>query len=105
MDSPTFSVSDFLASVNQTLEYAYPTVAVVGEVASFKVNQNKYVFFDLKDESGSVSCFMTVWQLRLPIEDGMKIVVTANPKVTQWGKFSLTVQSLRPVGGLTQEEF
>ena len=98
MDSPTFSVSDFLASVNQTLEYAYPTVAVVGEVASFKVNQNKYVFFDLKDESGSVSCFMTIWQLRLPIEDGMKIVVTANPKVTQWGKFSLTVQSLRPVG-------
>lgn len=98
MDSPTFSVSDFLASVNQTLEYAYPTVAVVGEVASFKVNQGKYVFFDLKDESGSVGCFMTVWQLRTPIEDGMKIVVTANPKLTPWGKFSLTVQSLRPQG-------
>ena len=98
MDSPTFSVSDFLASINQTLEYAYPVVAVVGEVASFKVNQGKYVFFDLKDESGSVGCFMTVWQLRTPIQDGMKIVVTANPKLTPWGKFSLTVQSLRPVG-------
>lgn len=98
MDSPTFGVSDFLASINQTLEYAYPVVAVVGEVASFKVNQGKYVFFDLKDESGSVGCFMTVWQLRTPIEDGMKIVVSANPKLTPWGKFSLTVQSLRPVG-------
>ncbi len=98
MDSPTFSVSDFLASINQTLEYAYPVVTVVGEVASFKVNQGKYVFFDLKDESGSVGCFMTVWQLRTPIEDGMKIVVSAHPKVTPWGKFSLTVQSLRPVG-------
>ena len=98
MNSPIFGVSDFLASINQTLEYAYPTVAVVGEVSSFKVNQGKYVFFDLKDESGSVGCFMTVWQLRTPIEDGMKIVVTANPKVTQWGKFSLTVQSLKPVG-------
>ncbi len=98
MNSPTFGVSDFLASINQTLEYAYPVVAVVGEVASFKVNQGKYVFFDLKDESGSVGCFMTVWQLRTPIEDGMKIVVSANPKVTPWGKFSLTVQSLRPVG-------
>lgn len=98
MDSPTLSVSDFLASINQTLEYAYPVIGVVGEVASFKVNQGKYVFFDLKDESGSVGCFMTVWQLRTPIEDGMKIVVSANPKVTPWGKFSLTVQSLRPVG-------
>lgn len=98
MSDLVFSVSDFLASVNQTLEYAYPVVTVTGEVASFKVNQGKYVFFDLKDESGSVGCFMTVWQLRTPIEDGMKIVVTASVKVTPWGKFSLTVQSLRPVG-------
>lgn len=92
------SVSDFLASVNQTLDYAYPTITIVGEVASYKVNQNKYVFFDLKDDTGSVNCFMTVWQVRAPIVDGMKVVVVANPKITPWGKFSLTVQSLRPVG-------
>ena len=46
---PVFSVSDFIAYLNQTLEYAYPAVEVEGEVASFKVNQGKYVFFDLKD--------------------------------------------------------
>lgn len=93
-----FSVSDFLAVLNQTLEMAYPTVLVEGEVSSFKVNQNKFVFFDLKDASGTVGCFMTIWQLRMPIEDGMKVVVTAAPKVTPWGKFSLTVQSIRPSG-------
>lgn len=93
-----FSVSDFLASLNQTLEYAYPSIEIEGEVASFKVNQNKYVFFDLKDTGGSVGCFMTVWQLRVPIEDGMKVIIRAVPKVTQWGKFSLTVQSIRPSG-------
>lgn len=98
MAVPTFSVSQFLASINQTLEYAYPTVSIEGEVASFKINQSKYVFFDLKDESGTVGCFMTVWQMRTPIEDGMKIVATVNPKVTPWGKFSLTVQSYRPSG-------
>jgi len=101
MDDATnlrFSVSDFIALTNQTLEYAYPSVEVEGEVASFKVNQNKYVFFDLKDESGSLGCFMTVWQLRMPIEDGMKVVVTATPKLTNWGKFSLTVKALRPSG-------
>lgn len=93
-----FSVSDFIATVNQTLEYAYPSVEIEGEVASFKVNQNKFVFFDLKDAGGSVGCFMTVWQLRVPIEDGMKVIVTAMPKLTPWGKFSLTVRAVRPSG-------
>ena len=70
-----FSVSDFIAVVNQTFEYAYPSVEIEGEVASFKVNQGKFVFFDIKDSTGSISCFMTVWQLRVPIEDGMKVIV------------------------------
>lgn len=91
-------VSDFIALANQTLEYAYPTIEVEGEVASFKVNQGKFVFFDLKDTGGSVGCFMTVWQLRTPIEDGMKVIVTATPKLTPWGKFSLTVRAIRPSG-------
>lgn len=95
---PILSVSDFLASVNQTLEYAYPSIEIEGEVMSFKVNQNKFIFFDLKDSGGSVGCFMTVWQMRMPIEDGMKVIIRATAKVTQWGKFSLTVQSVRPSG-------
>jgi len=97
-NQPIFSVSDFIAVFNQTLEYAYPSVEIEGEVASFKVNQGKFVFFDIKDKTGSVSCFMTVWQMRVPIEDGMKIIITAIPKITQWGKFSLTIKSLRPSG-------
>lgn len=96
--TPRFDVSGFLAVVNQSLEMAFSAVEVEGEVASFKVNHQKYVFFDLKDKEGTVGCFMTVWQLRLPIEDGMKVVVRALPKVTAWGRFSLTVQEVRPVG-------
>lgn len=92
------SVSDFVALINQTLDFAYPTVEVEGEVSSFKINQAKYVFFDLKDDSSTVGCFMTVYQLRIPIEDGMKVVVTAAPKLTAWGRFSLTVRAIRPVG-------
>jgi exodeoxyribonuclease VII large subunit len=92
------SVSEFIALTNQTLEYAYPLIEVEGEVASFKVNQGKYVFFDLKDEGGSVGCFMMAWQLRAAIEDGMKVVVSATPKLTAWGKFSLTVRTIRLSG-------
>lgn len=96
--TPLFSVSDYIATVNQTLEYAYPSVEVIGEVASFKVNHGKWVFFDLKDEQGSVGCFMSLFSLRVPIEDGMKVIIRAAPKLTAWGKFSLTVQSIRPSG-------
>lgn len=95
---PLLSVSDFIATVNQTLDYAYQSVAIEGEVSGFKVNQGKFVFFDLKDASGSVGCFMVLWQLRVPIQDGMKVVVTGIPKLTPWGKFSVTVKSVRPSG-------
>lgn len=91
-------VSDAIALINQTLEYAYPVMVVEGEVTSFKVNQGKYVFFDLKDESGTLGCFMSLFQLRMQIEDGMRIQVVANPKLTTWGRFSLTVRDIRPVG-------
>ena len=92
------SVGDFVSLTNQTLEYAFPYVEIEGEVSSFKLNQGKYVFFDLKDKTASVGCFMMAWQLRLPIEDGMKVVVGATPKLTQWGKFSVTVRSIWPSG-------
>lgn len=96
--APLFSVSDCIAALNQTLEYAYPSVEIIGEVASFKVNQGKWVFFDVKDAGGSLPCFMSLFSLRVPIEDGMKVIIRATPKITAWGKFSLTVQSIRPSG-------
>lgn len=96
--TPRFGVSDFLAVVNQSLEVAFGVVEIEGEVAELKVNQQKFVFFNLKDTGGVVNCFMTVWQMRTPIENGMKVLVRAVPKVTAWGKFSLTVQEVKPVG-------
>ncbi len=96
--TPKLSVSDFIALTNQTLEYAYPIIEIEGEVASFKVNQGKFVFFDIKDAGASVGCFMMLFSLRVPIEDGMKVIITASPKLTPWGKFSLTVKAIRPSG-------
>jgi exodeoxyribonuclease VII large subunit len=94
METTPLSVHDAVALINQTLEYAYPTIVVEGEVSSFKVNQQKYVFFDIKDERATLNCFMMVFQLRTPIEDGMRVRVVAQPKITQWGKFSLTVREV-----------
>ena len=93
-----YSVSEFQEICNQILENAFTGVVIEGEVSSFKVNQNKFIFFDLKDEKSSVGCFMMKFALRFPLEDGMKVRLRALPKLTNWGKFSLTVQSVMPVG-------
>ncbi|MBR2836939.1 exodeoxyribonuclease VII large subunit [Candidatus Saccharibacteria bacterium] len=94
----SFTPTEFVAVVNQTLEYAYSSVVLTGEVASFKVNQGKWVFFDLKDEETSIGCFMALWSLRVPLEDGMKVAVRGVPKLTKWGKFSFTVTGVQLVG-------
>ncbi|MDO4271414.1 MAG: exodeoxyribonuclease VII large subunit [Candidatus Saccharibacteria bacterium] len=95
---PQFTVSQTIAVFNQMFETATPLISVVGEVANYKVNQGKWVFFDIKDEVGSLNCFMPLYQLRMAIQDGMKVVITARPNVTKWGKLSLTVQAVAPVG-------
>jgi len=96
--TPEFSVSDAVALFNQMFETATPTITVVGEVANFKVNHGKWVFFDMKDEESSLGCFISVFNLRTAVEDGMRVAVTARPTVTKWGKLSLTVQSIQPIG-------
>lgn len=98
-EKPRLSVSQFVAISNQILENSLSDVVVYGEVGSFKVNQGKWVFFDLKDQESSVGCFMTVYQLsNFPLEDGMKIAVQATPKLTNFGKFSLTIKRFFPLG-------
>ena len=92
------TVSEFLDVTNRTLKGTFPRVTIEGEINSFKVNQGKWVFFDLKDESSSVNCFMPLWDLHIPLEDGMKVILEAEPKITKWGKFSLTVKKIQPRG-------
>lgn len=98
MPEPIFSPTEFTALVNQTLEYAYSNIMIVGEVAEFKINQDKWVFFSVKDEETSVQCFAVKFKLSMPLEDGMKVVVRGTPKLTNKGKFSLTVNAVKPVG-------
>jgi exodeoxyribonuclease VII, large subunit len=98
-EAPRFTVSQFIAVTNQVLETGLSDVVLFGEVSSFKINQGKWVFFDLKDAESSVGCFMTVYQLgSFPLEDGMKIAVQATPKLTSFGKFSLTIKRFHPLG-------
>jgi exodeoxyribonuclease VII large subunit len=98
MENEILTVSQFHNILNQTLEFAYSSIAIEGEVASFKINQGKWVFFDIKDDSASLGCFMPIFQLKTAIEDGMLVRVVCRPQVTVWGKFSLNIQSVELVG-------
>ena len=98
METPRFTPSQFLAVLNQTLDYAFPEVEIEGEVANFKTNKGRWVFFDLKDEEGTIPCFMVLNQLTFPLEDGMKIVASGYPKIINSGRFSFTIRRLQPKG-------
>ena len=96
---PHFTVSQFIDVINQTLDYAFPLVEIEGEVANFKISKDRWVFFDLKDpDGGIVPCFMTIFQLRIPLEDGMKVVISGHPKIAKFGKFSVTINQIKPIG-------
>ncbi|MBI3255518.1 MAG: exodeoxyribonuclease VII large subunit [Candidatus Andersenbacteria bacterium] len=92
------TVSQFVEVVNFTLEQALGKILVEGEVDEFKIIHNKWVTFKLKDESSSVDCFMTVWQYRTQIEDGMKVKASGMPKLRNKGFFSFVLDTVTPSG-------
>lgn len=94
----TLSVSEFVALLNQTLEYAYPNVTITGELANFRVSKNRWVYFDVKDELASVKFFGSVYQLSGPLEDGMMVAVKGTPRLHPQYGFSVTMQTIQPVG-------
>ncbi|OYX42491.1 exodeoxyribonuclease VII large subunit [Candidatus Saccharibacteria bacterium 32-49-12] len=99
MENVPLSVSDFVALTNQVLDTAYPSVTVVGEVSEYRVSQGKWVTFKLKDDAAIIGCFATVYNLRTPLENGMKIAVVAQPRLNpKWGSFTLTVRAVKLVG-------
>jgi exodeoxyribonuclease VII large subunit len=97
-DQP-ITVSEFISFLNQTLEFAYPLVSIVGELANLRVSKNKWLHFDLMDEDGSsLKFFGTVYHLKQPLEDGMLIKVSCAPRLHSNYGFSMQVQSIELVG-------
>ncbi len=98
MHEIVFSPSDFVAVLNQTLDYAYPLVILEGELANLRISRGKWVYFDIKDEFASVKCFGTVYLLPGPLEEGMMVRIVANPRMHPLYNFSLNLQSVAPIG-------
>ena len=98
MQDIMLSPSDFVALLNQTLDYAYPSVTIQGELANFRVSRNKWVYFDLKDDYASVKFFGTVYSIPGPLQDGMMVSVAGHPHLHELYGFSVQVSSMQPLG-------
>lgn len=98
MSEIVFSPADFVAVFNQTLELAYPSVIIEGELANFRVSRNAWVYFDLKDDLASVKFFGSVFKLPGPLQDGLRVRVTGQPKLHPQFGFSITFNTVVPVG-------
>lgn len=92
------TVSQASDVINETLHAAVPVLLVEGEVSGFTINRGKFIFFDVKDDESSLSCFMMAFALKFPLEDGMKVRLLVEPTLTNKGRFSLTVRELQPIG-------
>ncbi|MEK7116132.1 MAG: exodeoxyribonuclease VII large subunit [Patescibacteria group bacterium] len=97
----TLQVSEFLAIVNDVLRATFSgeAFAVEGEVSGYRVSQGQWVSFDLKDEKSLVNIFLPVWQLTVPIEDGIRVRVYGLPRIyPKYGKFSLSAERIELAG-------
>lgn len=92
------SVSEFVALLNQTLEFAFNGVVITGELANLRISKNRWIYFDLKDESATVKFFGTVYQLPGPLEDGMVLKVRGLPKLHNLYGFSVNVVNISLAG-------
>jgi exodeoxyribonuclease VII large subunit len=98
MEGVVLSPVDFVALLNQTLEFAYPTVTIEGELSNFRISKNRWVYFDLQDDAASVKFFGTVYMLPGPLEDGLKLRVVGSPRLHPRFGFSINILSMAPVG-------
>jgi len=93
-----YSVSEFVAVFNQTIDYAYNSVTIYGELFNLRISKNKWLYFDLKDNLSRLSFFGTVYNLPGPIEDGMMLKVKGVPRLHNQFGFSVVVASIVPYG-------
>lgn len=91
------TVSQCVEAINIALD-SLGDLVVEGEVSGFSVIHNKWVTFDIKDETSVLKCFMTVWQLRVALEDGMLVRVTGKPNLRAKGFLSFVVTNVKPSG-------
>ncbi|MFC1687315.1 exodeoxyribonuclease VII large subunit [Patescibacteria group bacterium] len=94
-----YSVSEFVDVIRDYLEEGLGSISVQGEVVDFKISQDKFVFFEIKDKISRVTCFMMKSNLRVPLKDGIEIRVHGKASLfKKSGRFNINVSEIELVG-------
>ena len=93
-----FSPSDFVAVANQVFERAFGNFFIEGEIANLRISKNRWVYFDLKDDTSKVSCFGSIYNMSGPIEDGMKVVSQGRATLHPQYGFNFSFSQIKPSG-------
>ncbi|MFN0158856.1 MAG: exodeoxyribonuclease VII large subunit [Bacteroidota bacterium] len=102
MERPVLTVTEVTRKIKKTLEVAFTTISVQGELSNVKLHSSGHVYFTLKDESAQISA--VIWRskvvnLAVTPADGMKVIATGRLTVYEIrGTYQLDVTSLKPVG-------
>lgn len=93
------SVSEFHLLVNSTLDRQVGEVLVQGEISDLKTSGGKWISFDLKDNESALPCFTSIYQVSVPIENGMQVKILGKPRIyAKYGKYSFQIIALEPIG-------
>lgn len=105
MQHHIFSVTELNETLNEIL--SQQSITVQGEVSDFKISQNKFVYFDLKDDRSKISCFLMKFQLKTEISDGMEIRLTGRPGIwVPGGRLTFRVDQIELIGeGALRKQF
>jgi len=96
------TVTAVTALIKRTLEAAFPSVWVVGQVSNLTRASSGHVYLTLKDEGAEISAVMwrgTATQIPFKIEDGQEIIVQGKVAVYERrGRYQIVVNSVQPKG-------
>jgi len=94
------TVSQLTQAIKRTLELAFDSVCVEGEISNFKLHSSGHRYFNLKDSTAVINCVM--WanrHLNLELKDGMKVVITGRVTVfAPQGKYQIEVEEIKAAG-------
>src|SRR5262245_27840036 len=105
-----FSVSELTARLKATVEGAFGSVAVEGEISNCKQWSSGHIYLTLKDDYAQLRAVMfrmTARLLKFRPEDGMHVVARGRLSLYEVkGEYQLVVDALEPVGlGALQAAF
>jgi len=99
---PALSVSALTLLIKNSLEIAFSSVTVEGEVSNSKVSSSGHLYFSLKDKDALIQAVMFKFRLSeldFELSDGLKVVAKGSVSVyAARGQYQLIVQSLRKSG-------